>query len=187
MGIGSLPYLVRPITQQIISQCVIRLTNIGLQQSRVAMKQFKQHRSPPPFLTPCSFMYTEPVHTAFRLNPRTLPQRRSITVGRDKNGKNTIHQLNLSAECVLAQSERIKDTCQHVQYFTLSRTFSLSYPSVLTCKALASYPYRDPSRNCVSSSTGVNTLRQAKQIGILCNYHPVLQPGPSNKSTKIYT
>lgn len=43
------------------------------------------------------------------------------------------------------------------------------------------------SRNSVWSSPGINTLCQAKQTWILCNYYPILQPSPGNKSTKIYT
>lgn len=94
---GSLPYLVHPITWQIISQCVIRLTNVGFQQSRVAMKQFKQHQSPPPFLTPCSFMYTEPVH--FSSTPALYLREEASLWGETKMGKissiNLIFLLNL--------------------------------------------------------------------------------------------
>lgn len=62
-----------------------------------------------------SFLIPVPVQTAFWLRSQTLPHRRSITVGRNRNGKNIIHQLNPSAGSVPAQSEKIKDTYQHVQ------------------------------------------------------------------------
>lgn len=108
-----------PIPQQTISWCEIRFINVGFQQC--GHDQFKQHQCPPPFLSPCSFICAEPVHTVFLLSLSTSPWRRKK---RDRNGKNIIHQLTPSAGSVPVQSDQIKDTCQYVKYFATVREHS---------------------------------------------------------------
>lgn len=171
-----------PIPQQTISQCETRFINVGFQQC--GHDQFKQHQCPPPFLSPCSFICAEPVHTVFLLSLSTSPWRRKK---RDRNGKNIIHQLTPSAGSVTVQSDQIKDTCQYVKYFATVQEHSPWGVSMFWPAEHCHHTPDRPSRNSVWSSPGINTLCQAKQTWILCNYYPVLQPSPGNKSTKIYT
>lgn len=132
--------------------------------NRVAMKQWKQHKYSLPFLTPFSLMCTEPVHIALQLCPRILPQGRNITLGRDRNGKNIIHQFNLPAGSIPDQSEQIKNTCQYVKCFKTVQEHSLQgVPVLWPAKHHHHIPRQIPAASaCAPSQESILCFRPKK-------------------------